>query len=187
MKWNRTALSEWGCILSGAIAVGTFVVWLFGIKPSPGSLLPIIAVAAALACGSLFYLGKRLEQKQPTSRQSYVGSQRRVFVLSNGCALQLSRDAVGVLLQIFTSEAAKLTYTKVILLRYPEWKLEFDSAEPSPLGAMELAPKRVERDNLTEEQIQIIKSGVVINGYVRLEYGDEHEVVQFSLTNQSFI
>lgn len=117
----------------------------------------------------------------------YVGLQRRVFVVSHGCALQMSRNGVGVLLQIFTSEAAKLTYIKVILLRFPEWKLELESSEPTPLGAMELSPKRIERDNLTPEQLEIIQEGVVINGYVRLEYGEEHQVVQFSLTNQPFL
>jgi len=61
MKLSRTALSEWGCIVSGMVAVGTALVWVFGIQPkglTTISWFPAFSIVAALACAVLFYLGK---------------------------------------------------------------------------------------------------------------------------------
>jgi hypothetical protein len=66
MKWDRTAVSEWGCIVSGFVAIGTAVVWVFR---SGLSWFPVVAVFAAIVCAILFYLGKRgeyLPKSDPT-------------------------------------------------------------------------------------------------------------------------
>ena len=59
MKWNCTAASESGCIVSGIVSVAMALVWIFKFKSPRSSLLPIAALVAAGTCGVLFYLAAR--------------------------------------------------------------------------------------------------------------------------------
>jgi len=64
MKWNRTTVSEWGCIVSGIVAAVTAIIWF--VDKMPGGLwVPALLMLAACACALMFYLGKRIEPKIP--------------------------------------------------------------------------------------------------------------------------
>jgi hypothetical protein len=63
MKWNRTEVSEWGCIVSGIVAAATAIIWF--VEKMPGGLwFPILLMLAAGACAVLFYLGKRFDHRE---------------------------------------------------------------------------------------------------------------------------
>ena len=67
MKLDRQVAAEWGCIVSGTVAVGTAAVWALGIEPGrvTVSWFPVFSVIAALICAVLFYLGKRVPTVRP--------------------------------------------------------------------------------------------------------------------------
>jgi hypothetical protein len=168
-----------------AISQGPPITWLHW----PGFILPPAVVAGLIVAAALNFRTARLRRAIPEpSAASYPPSPAAdhvAFVVSSGCALETFRYGVVAHLLVFSSGPAELVYSKVTLSgRAPDggnFSLNFDNSEPIMLEPMTLTPMKVEKAGLTGDQMQFVNSGAALSGYVRLKYGHEQKVVQFSL------
>ena len=190
---TRQEASEWGCIVSGLIAVGTAIVWAFGIKSSPPSLsvlFPAITVIAAVACATLFYLGKKIPPSPShlnSSDPNNPVTDRMLHVCSNGYPLLRTQSGIALNLQILSSIATKLVYAKATLTRREGFQgqtrqIELESNEPHIIPAMQMFNRMLERKDLAlEETKRWLSPNVEIQGILKLEENDRHQIVQFQL------
>jgi hypothetical protein len=118
MKWGRTEVSEWGCIVSGFVAIGTAVAWVFR---SGLNWFPVVAILAAIVCAVLFYSGKRLERVNdsatsvPTPRLDALARKHGIYIGSAGVAAQVIGDTLTLRLTIFTCTNIELRFIRAVL------------------------------------------------------------------------
>jgi hypothetical protein len=180
MRLNRTALAEWGCIVSGVVALASGVVWLFGIRPTTGLLFPLSAIASAVLCATLFYLGKKIQPSSSRLNSSDLAlsnpvTQRVLHICSNGYPLQRTQSGLALNLQILSSIPTKLVYARATLTRRDGYQghtrqIELESSEPHIIPAMQMFNRMLERKDLDiEESKRWLSPNVEIQGILKLE------------------
>jgi len=182
---TRQEASEWGCIVSGIVSLGMSIVWLFGVKPS-GIVLPLIAIVAALACGTLFYLGKRIEKSAPAAEVGKphldaLARKHGIYIGSGGIAAEVIDDILTVRLTIFTCTNIELRYVRASLFTgLAGLEMALESAEPHRLLPWAEFVK-VFHKTLTAEEIKRVPEWadtVAINGRAKFE---DHIETEFSI------
>lgn len=190
-KEKREAVSQYSCMVAAAAALIFGSLPYLGIKPSNDQhaiiLFPAISLLAAVLCGLLFYLGKRIEKNAPAvevgkPRLDALARKHGIYIGSAGIAAQVIGDTLTVRLNIFTCTNIELRHIRAALstgLAGLEIALD-PSAEPHRLLPWLEFEQKFEK-TLTAEQMKRVSDWtdtVVINGKAKFE---DHVEKEFSV------
>jgi hypothetical protein len=163
MMLNRTALSEWGCVVSGMVAIGTAIVWAFGIQPKGVAIgwFPVFSVIAALVCALLYYLGKRLPNVATRPEKESPLSKPLIYIGPGGIPISLVNEKLRVGITFYSCSVVQLIHLKVKLGSSQTFRVTISDAEPHQLKSGETLTKNLER-SLNDEELRAIKADIVL-------------------------
>jgi hypothetical protein len=196
MKWNRTAASEWACIVS-AILVSIFgALPYLGIQPAtatpgindptqhPAVSWPFYAsLATALLCVGLFYLARRSAGVKAADTPRLDAAKReldkmladrRIYVGPSGTSVKLVNEKLTVSLCFFPCVPVQLLHVKVQIGSSLTGNAMLSDAEPHELGAGRKFEKTLERSLTDAELLEIGRDIVLVQGTAK--FGGNLEV-----------
>lgn len=184
-KEKREAVSQYSCMTAAAAAIIFGLLPYLGVKPAEHpkevGLFPLLSLLAAIICGLLFYLGKRLERRESLDAPPPPTVEQRFFICSNGYPLQGLQSAIALHVQILSTVQTKIVFAKATLSRSegnPSW-IDIESYEPHILAPMQMFNLPLTKKDMQQEDVsRFLGPNTLIRGFIKVEKDGGYEEIQ---------